>query len=534
MHLPDGFLATPVWVGADVVGAAGLAIGLKRLEARQEPDLIPRMGLTGAFIFAAQMVNFPVAPGVSGHLLGGALAAILLGPTAATVTMAVVFLAQTFFFQDGGVTALGANFVNMGLAGTLGGYAIYRALAGRDPGRLRRLIAAGAGAVGAVLLGALLTGVMLAVSGHGVVVVPVLLATHVVIGLGEAAITVATLSVLMAARPGLLAGANEGNAGRRFGWTMAALIGVAALLAPLASSFPDGLESVAERLGFAGRAAEALVPAPMPDYTLPGAPDTWGSPLLISLAGGLITLALIVGWSRWLRMKQDAVSALWIDPRARLFGALCLIVAAALLPWHAVGRLGLLLALAAALAAIGAVRLRWLATRAALLLPFVGLMAVSAVAARAQGGASVAFFGVILAKAGVSLLSLAAFLAATSETEALAALRALRVPRILVEMLSFQMRYLRVLTAEASRMLRARAARIGVRSSWRRRLSGTGGVIAALFSRAYERSERLSLAMAARGFTGSLPETPRPALRPVDYLFGVALLAVALWVSLGA
>src|SRR5205085_9734926 len=113
--------------------AAAIGGALRKVRPEIEPGLGPRMGLTAAYVFAAQMVNFPVAAGTSGHLLGAVLAAVLLGPHAAAVVMAAVFIIQAFFFLDGGHTALGANVLNMGLAGTYGGYAVYRALAGPAP-----------------------------------------------------------------------------------------------------------------------------------------------------------------------------------------------------------------------------------------------------------------------------------------------------------------------------------------------------------------------------------------------------------------
>src|SRR5687768_6677396 len=117
MHIPDGFLDPKVCLATGAVSALSVGGALRHVRAEVEPGLAPRMGMTAAYIFAAQMVNFPVAAGVSGHLLGALLASVLLGPHAAAVVMAAVFVIQTFFFLDGGHTALGANILNMGLAG---------------------------------------------------------------------------------------------------------------------------------------------------------------------------------------------------------------------------------------------------------------------------------------------------------------------------------------------------------------------------------------------------------------------------------
>src|SRR4051812_47153642 len=152
MHIPDGFLDNRLCLATGVVSALAVGGALRRLRPESEPELAPRMGLTAAYVFAAQMVNFPVAGGTSGHLLGAVLAAVLLGPHAASVAMAAVFLIQAFFFLDGGHTALGANLLNMGLAGTYGGYAVYRTLAGPSPGARRCMTAAGAAAWASVML----------------------------------------------------------------------------------------------------------------------------------------------------------------------------------------------------------------------------------------------------------------------------------------------------------------------------------------------------------------------------------------------
>ncbi len=135
MHIPDAVLAPQVVAATGVVGAAGFGLGLRRLKSELGERTTVLMGIMSAFVFAAQMVNFPVGPGVSGHLLGGVLAAVMLGPWAGAGVIGAVLIVQCLLFGDGGLTALGANFVNMGLIGSVGGYAIYapirRAIGGR-------------------------------------------------------------------------------------------------------------------------------------------------------------------------------------------------------------------------------------------------------------------------------------------------------------------------------------------------------------------------------------------------------------------
>jgi cobalt/nickel transport system permease protein len=209
MHIPDGFLSPEVAAGTAVVAAGAVAVGVRQAGHRLDDRVVPLLGVTGAFVFAAQMLNFPVAGGTSGHFLGAALATILLGPWLACLVLAVVLASQSFVFADGGVSALGANIVNMGVIGALAAGALMLAARRVLPHRRGVLLAvAGAGAWLAVLAGAAGTSLCLALSGTVPLgtVLPAMLGVHVVIGLGEAMITVAALSALMATRPDLIGG----------------------------------------------------------------------------------------------------------------------------------------------------------------------------------------------------------------------------------------------------------------------------------------------------------------------------------------
>ena len=207
MHIPDGFLSPEVAAACAVPAVAAVGYGLRRADVDLDDRRVPLLGVTAAFVFAAQMLNFPVAGGTSGHFLGAALAAILLGPWLACVVLAVVLGVQSFLFADGGITALGANVLNMGVIGAL---AVGGVMAGarRLVGARRRalLAVAGAGAWTAVMAGAGATAVELAVSGTVPLgtVLPAMLGVHAVIGLGEAAITVAAVAAVMASRPDLI------------------------------------------------------------------------------------------------------------------------------------------------------------------------------------------------------------------------------------------------------------------------------------------------------------------------------------------
>ena len=207
LHAPDGFLTMPVALAMWALTILVLGVAVARARQTLDERAVPLMGVTAAFIFAAQMFNFPVAGGTSGHLLGGVLAAILLGPWVGTLVMASVITVQALVFQDGGLVALGANIFDMGVVGTLGGFAIYRvvcaALGGEERGRLS---AAGIAAWTAVMLGALAMSVQLVLSGTSplAVVMPAMLAVHAFIGVGEAFVTVGALLLLRSVRPDLL------------------------------------------------------------------------------------------------------------------------------------------------------------------------------------------------------------------------------------------------------------------------------------------------------------------------------------------
>lgn len=531
MHIPDGFLSAPVAATTAVVSAVSVAGALRRVRPEVEPGLAPRMGLTAAYVFAAQMVNFPVAGGTSGHLLGALLAAVLVGPHAATVAMTAVFLIQTFFFLDGGHTALGANVLNMGLAGTYGGYALYRLVAGPAPGARRCLVAAAVAAWLSVMLGAALTSTELALSGTIAprLVFPAMLGVHALIGLGEAAITVAAVGLLWKVRPDLLTGRDAAASGAgRWGWAAGGLV-LVALLAPLASSSPDGLERVAEGLGFETHARAPSLGGPFPDYALPGVESSW-APIAISLIGCGLVLAALALVTRVRAKPIPLAPPRRIDARVRLGCMLALVVTAVLLPPTAAGKVLLLAGFAAAWSVVARVSLRWLAGRAALLLPFVGLAALSSPALR-SGGWGADFYGLVFLRATTSLLATAAFLAGTPESEVLAALRAYRLPPALAETLAFALRYLRALGEDTGRMLQARAARSAGGGTLALRAGVAGGIVGSLFIRSFERAERVSLAMAARGYRGDLTTARHERLQATDLGFaaGFTLLLIGIW-----
>lgn len=294
MHIPDGFLSTEVAVVCAIPAAAAVGIGLRRANVDLDERRVPLLGVTAAFVFAAQMLNFPVAGGTSGHFLGAALAAILLGPWLACLTLAVVLGVQSLVFADGGLTALGANVFNMGVAGALVVGGLMRAANAVAPKQLVTISAVGAWL--AVMTGAALTAVELAASGTVPLgtVLPAMLGTHALIGVGEAAITLAAVSAVLATRPDLInqpAPVGRPSLARPFVVVaLAVAIGLATAVSPFASPQPDGLERVAEDKGFvaAGQASSG----PIPDYAFPDVADERLATGLAGFTGTLIVFGV--------------------------------------------------------------------------------------------------------------------------------------------------------------------------------------------------------------------------------------------------
>jgi cobalt/nickel transport system permease protein len=214
MHVPDGYINAPVSIAAGVVAAAGIGICLRgaRREMDQDERTAPMAGLVAAFVFSVQMLNFPIASGTSGHLLGGALAAILVGPYTGALCVATVLLVQGIFFADGGLTALGVNVVNMSLVTVLVGYLLFRGLLRLLPrGRSSIVISSFVAALVSVPVASMSFVLFYAVGGTTDVpietVTTAMLGVHTLIGIGEAFITALTIGSVLASRPDLVYGA---------------------------------------------------------------------------------------------------------------------------------------------------------------------------------------------------------------------------------------------------------------------------------------------------------------------------------------
>ncbi len=207
MHIPDGFLNAATVATTCAVSAGGVANAVRLANKKLGEKQVPLMGILAAFIFAAQMLNFPIAGGTSGHLIGATLAAILLGPWAALLVMSAVLIVQSLIFQDGGLLALGANILNMGIIATFSGYYLYRLVTFLlGDSRRAKLIGSFIGAWSAVVLSSVAAAVELAFSGTSplAVVLPAMAGIHALIGVGEGLITAAALSMVLATRADLL------------------------------------------------------------------------------------------------------------------------------------------------------------------------------------------------------------------------------------------------------------------------------------------------------------------------------------------
>jgi cobalt/nickel transport system permease protein len=301
MHIPDGFLSPGVSATAWVVAGAGIAAALQAERRETEPMPAGILGSMAAFLFAAQMVNVPVAPGTSGHLVGATLAAAILGPWRAVLAISAVLAVQALVFQDGGILAYGANFTDMGLAGCFVGYAVARIVSRGSSGPRRIVAGAIMGAFAATVAGAVGVSLWLSLSGLYPLggILPVMLVTHVGIGLLESSLTGAILVPLLRWRPDLAVGFAGAGTRRRtpslavgvFGTALA----VAAFVSPFASVLPDGLETAARRLGFASRARTLW----------PGLHIALVAPVAAGVLGTVAAAALAWAVSRGLAAADD-------------------------------------------------------------------------------------------------------------------------------------------------------------------------------------------------------------------------------------
>lgn len=310
MHIPDGFLSVAVSILMWIIAIVAVAYALKRIGSDLDERKVPLMGVMAACIFAGQMLNFSVTGGTSGHLLGAALATILLGPWPAVLVLTCVVSVQALLFQDGGLLALGANIFNMAIVGVFVAQFAYTTIR-RLAGGKRWGLYAGAFGAGwlSIFIASLACALELALSGTSPanIAVPAMGGIHALIGIGEGLITLGAVAFIAAARPDLLDLGAEQRGGSRLVWIGGLLIALGlAIASPLASAHPDGLEWVAEQRGFLSLAQGPLFEI-IPDYVFPGLSNEALATIVAGIIGALIVggVALAVAKSR--HKRQAAV-----------------------------------------------------------------------------------------------------------------------------------------------------------------------------------------------------------------------------------
>jgi cobalt/nickel transport system permease protein len=276
LHIPDGFLSVLISAILWIVSILVVVYSLRRVGQNLDERGLPLLGVLAAGIFAGQMLNFAVAGGTSGHLMGAALATILAGPWAAILIMISVVSIQALIFQDGGLLVLGAkgaNIFNMAIIGVTVSYMAYRTGIRAAGNSKRGILAAGFSAAWlSVFIVSLSVGIQLALSGTSptYLAIPAMAGVHALIGVGEGLITIGALSFLLSTRPGLIQPEDGQSVSGRVVWLTGLLIALAlVILSPLASTRPDGLEWVAIEYGFIDKARDSLFQI-IPGYELPG------------------------------------------------------------------------------------------------------------------------------------------------------------------------------------------------------------------------------------------------------------------------
>lgn len=307
MHIPDGFLSTLVAVVFWAISALAVAYALRRVGQDLAERQVPLMGVLAAAIFAGQMLNFSVTGGTSGHLLGAALATILLGPWAAVIVMTSVVSIQALIFQDGGLLALGANLFNMAIIGVTVSYFSYTTFQKIARGRSWGVFVGGfAAAWLSIVVASLAAALQLALSGTSPanISVPAMGGIHMLIGIGEGLITIGALAFLSAARRDLVRKSDTTPKGGVVVWIFGLGVALAlSVLSPLASTHPDGLMWVARQEGFLA-AARAPFYKIIPSYIFPGIQNKTLATIAAGTLGTLLVFGVVLGVAYVRRRKH--------------------------------------------------------------------------------------------------------------------------------------------------------------------------------------------------------------------------------------
>ncbi len=566
MHIPDGMLSTQVAAASAATSTGVVAYAVNWTKRNLSDRHTVLMAVMAALVFALQMLNFPIAPGISGHFAGGAAAALLLGPWPAVIVLTTVLLVQAFMFADGGVVALGANVLNLAIIGPFVGYAVATGLRRLKllPDSVRIFTAAWA----AVVVSALAVAIEVWLSGRAPLG-PALAALggwHAIVGIGEGLITVGLIAFVTRVRPDVLPGAAEEARGTR---AVALVLGALALVAGglswLASSHPDALESVAATSGF----SSGLDPlaSPLAEYAVPGVANDALAGVLAGVVGLLLAGSLLWGLGLLLRKRRaDAhanelhrhrhehesepehahphhhrsgthehahplvferytytVSPIHaLDPRAKIVAALIVVLGVVLAPPPQALEFVLMASLLLGVTLLARVPVRAVLARSTLVLPVAITLALFAPLTAIGWPLAWA----IVSKSWLSALTVILLSATTPPAKLLLGLRRLHLPQVFITTLSFLYRFAVVLGEQLTSMRRAVASR-GPTLPPARRVALYGNLAGNLFVRSYERGERVHSAMLARGFAGSLPSAEVLTLRPADAALVVAALLTA-------
>jgi len=587
MHVANGIIDGPVAALFAGVALAALAICVVRGREDLDDRLAPMAGLVAAFIFAVQMLNFPIfTAAVSGHLLGGTLAVMLVGPWVGALCVSVVLIVQALVFADGGVTAIGLNITNMALIGTAAGYLLValllRVLPRTTAGLpvtafLAAVISVVAASMGFVLQYALGGAVD---TGSSIGAIAAMMGgTHLLIGIGEGLITATTVVAVAKVRPDLVYAlrnlrtkpalqavpATGGFRMKRTRWFVVGGLLATLLLAGVVSNFvsshPDGLDAVTLEgcsvddngsitggtcIAQGGRDHE-LGDGPLADYGIGGIRNSFVSTGLAGVIGVLLTFAIggaifwfvrrrkpphrIVPSHRSQRGDPAAMGAGHtqgpylngdtvvhrLAPEVKIAAAVLFTVAVVVTPRGAFGAFGAYAVVLAAVAVLARVRAPWLLKRSLIELPFVVLALALPFLGRGERvtwlGLDLSVEGLyggwnIVAKGTIGVLASLLLAATTTTRDLILGLDRLRCPQVLTQIATFMLRYLEVLGDEARRMRVARISRgDDPRFLWQ--LKGFAAGVGALFLRAFERGERVFLAMVSRGYEGRMPQAWR-------------------------
>lgn len=578
MHIPDGYLSPSTCAGLYAAAAPFWYVALRRVKAILRTRAIPLLSVFAAFSFLVMMFNLPLPGGTTGHAVGMAIAAIVLGPAMSILAISIALLVQALFFGDGGITAFGANCFNMAIVGSLTAFCVYRLLAWNAAiTSVRRILAAGLAGYVAINLAALCAAVEFGIqpmffhdaSGAPLyapyplsISVPAMMLGHLTFaGLAEFIVSAGVVGYLQRASPEILESAASHATPKQSLWPALAL---------LVALTPLGILAVGTAWGeWKGEDFPGQVPAGLADWS-----SLWKAPIadyapsfihnsslayLISAVIGVGVIGLFFFWlkrlfrpagprrsfveqtiQRVLGAIQDAFFAedmarqegllQRVDPRVKLAGLGALLVTAV-----ATRRLWLLVALillAILLALASHIPVRVLATRVWLpVLAFTGAIALPALLLTPHGTKSAAFL-VLRAETATSLAFL--LLLSTLWNRLLYALHFFRIPALVVGVLAMTYRYIFLFLENARTMLEARQTRLvgPLESSQQRRLAASS--MGVLLNKTFQLGGEVHTAMLARGFRGDLRLLDDPPLSSSDWiqLFTLfILMSLTLWLG---